>query len=539
MVRVGPNALALRLGRFVPNLKGEPTIGVPVQPSDANSAAESAARLQAIVDTAVDAIITIDEGGLIETVNPAAERLFGYSRAELIGKNVSLLMPEPYHSEHDGYLSRYLRTGEARIIGKGREVVGLRKDGSQFPMELAISETVLPAKRFFTGIVRDISARRRAEEALRHSEERLAGIIASAMDAIITIDEQQRIVVFNRAAEVMFRYRAKDVMGRSLDVLIPARYREVHRTHVQDFAATGVTSRSMWRPGTLLALRADGEEFPIEATISQVVSAGQRLYSVILRDITERVRAEAELRRAMEAAHHANRAKDQFLAIMSHELRTPLNAIVGYVDLIATQVYGEVNERQRDGLGRIARSAQHLVAVIEQVLQYARSTGGEQEPRIVAVRLSELLGEVATLIEPLAQEKSIEYHAEIDGGDVVIHTDLGMLRQIVLNLCSNAVKFTQRGSVRVVVGVRGERLHCEVCDTGTGIAESDIARLFEPFWQADQRLTREQGGTGLGLTIARQFIERLGGEVAVHSRIGVGSTFSFSIPLAESSTQAA
>ena len=375
------------------------------------------------------------------------------------------------------------------------------------------------------------SARTRAEEALRHSEERLAGIISSAMDAIITVDEQQRIVVFNSAAEAMFRYPAKDVIGRELEMLIPERFRHAHGKHIAEFAATGVTSRSMWRPGTLLALRSDGEEFPIEATISQVLSGGQKLYSVILRDITERVRAEAELRRAKDAAEAANRTKDQFLAIMSHELRTPLNAIVGYVDLISGEVYGPVNERQQNGLGRINKSAKHLVAVIEQVLEYARSESGKQEPRYTTILLSELLAEVEALVEPHAREKKIGYSSLVRGRDAVVETDVGMLRQIMLNLCSNAVKFTDRGKVVVTLEAAPDHLDFFVCDTGIGIANEDLHRMFEPFWQADQQLTRRAGGTGLGLSIARQFAERLGGEISVESEVGVGTTFHVRIPI--------
>ena len=491
----------------------------------------AASRLQAIVETAVDGIITIDDQGTIETVNPATERLFGYTADEMIGRNVSMLMPQPYRAEHDSYLHRYRRTGERRIIGIGREVRGRRKDGSEFPLELAVSETMLPDRRFFTGMIRDISERHRGEEALRRSEARLAGIIASAMDAIITVDASQRILVFNAAAEAIFRCPAGDAIGQPLERFIPPRHRAAHAQHIRDFAQTGVTSRSMWRPGTLMALRADGEEFPIEAAISQVESDGQKLFTVILRDITARLQEEEELRQAKEVAEAASRAKDQFMATMSHELRTPLNAIIGYADLIGAGVAGPITPKQEQAIQRINASSRHLLSLINQVLTFNRHLAAAPELRPEHFRAAPLLAEVAALVEPLALSKGLGFAVHMPDDQLVVQTDPSMLRQIVLNLLGNAVKYTQEGEIVFAAGSDGERLRLAVTDTGRGILAEHLERIWEPFWQADQSLTRQHEGVGLGLSVTRHLVDALEGEVFVASEPGRGSVFTVLLPL--------
>jgi two-component system, sensor histidine kinase len=493
----------------------------------------SAARLKAIVETAVDGIITIDEDGTIETVNQATERLFGYTAAEMIGRNISLLMPEPYRTEHDGYLDRYRATGQRKIIGIGREVRGRRKDGTEFPLELAVSETLLPGHRFFTGILRDVSERKLAEEALRRSEARLIGIIASAMDAIITVNEEQRIVVFNTAAETIFRCSAEEAIGQPLERFLPARFRSAHADHIRAFGRTGVTNRSMWRPGTLLALRADGEEFPIEASISQVQSEGHKLFTVILRDVTARKREEEALRRAKAEAEAASSARDQFMATMSHELRTPLNAIIGYTDLMVSGVWGTIAAEQREALVRIQASSRHLLGLIDQVLTFSRTTIVSLQPMPESFEIAGLLREVASLMEPLAHQKGLEFRIEPPADGVLIETDLAMLRQILLNLLGNAIKYTDEGSIALVSGVADDALHIEVRDTGSGIATEHLDRIWEPFWQADQSLTRRQEGTGLGLSVTRRLVTALGGTIDVQSEAGRGSVFVVTLPAVE------
>ena len=279
------------------------------------------ARLQAILDAAVDAIITIDDGGIVESANPAVERLFGYAPADLIGRNVSMLMPQPHRERHDEYLARYLRTGEARIIGIGREVDGRRRDGTVFPLELALSEVQGGGRRRFTGIMRDIRARKQAEEALRESHARIQAILDTAVDAIITIDEQGIVEIANPAVERLFGYAPADLIGRNISMLMPSPHRERHDEYLARYLSTG-EARVIGIGRELEGLRRDGTTFPLELALSEVRGNGRRRFTGIIRDITVRKQAEQALLRA-------DALKDEFLANTSHELRTPLNGIIG------------------------------------------------------------------------------------------------------------------------------------------------------------------------------------------------------------------
>ena len=252
-------------------------------------------RTRTIVDTAADGIITIDEKGNVESVNNSAEKIFGYSAKEMLGQNIKILMPEPYHGDHDGYLTNFLNTGKKKIIGIGREVNGRRKDGSTFPMDIAVSEMRIGEQQMFTGIVRDITERKRAEEAVQESAKRLSHILESAMDAIITIDENQHILLFNEAAVKILRCSDRGVINKTIDPFLSENFRNLLNNYLQESAQDKKCKPYIWLPEGLTAIRCDSEEFPIEGTISQVELSGQKLFTIILRDINDRLQAEAEL----------------------------------------------------------------------------------------------------------------------------------------------------------------------------------------------------------------------------------------------------
>src|SRR5579859_2505239 len=200
---------------------------------------EAVERLRSVVNHVLDGIITIDSRGTVTTFNPAAERIFGFAASEVIGQNVKLLMPEPYHSQHDGYLAGYLQTGAAKIIGIGREVVGRRKDGSTFPMDLAVSEFRLGEERYFTGIVRDITERKRAEAELREAEERMRSVVDHVIDGIITIEHRGLVTTFNPAAERIFGYASSEVTGKNVKLLMPEPYHGEHDGYLANYLRTG------------------------------------------------------------------------------------------------------------------------------------------------------------------------------------------------------------------------------------------------------------------------------------------------------------
>lgn len=236
-------------------------------------------------------------------------------------------------------------------------------------------------------------------------------------------------------------------------------------------------------------------------------------------------------RAARTTAEDANAAKSNFLAVMSHELRTPLAAIIGYEELLADGITGPVNEAQKHQLGRMKASAQHLLHLIDQILSYSRMDAGREVARADDVDADEMVHEAANVIEPLAAEKGLTLRVIPIGYAVAMRTDAGKVRQILVNLLSNAVKFTTEGEVRITVRHDGGIVRYEVSDTGIGIAPEHLERIFEPFWQVEQPSTRRAGGTGLGLAVTRRLVHLLGGDLAVRSVPGDGTTFTVTIPL--------
>jgi PAS domain S-box-containing protein len=242
------------------------------------------------------AMLMVNQEGRVTLVNAQAEKLFGYNRSELLEQPIEMLVPERYRSAHPGHRKIFSQNPTARAMGAGRDLYGLHKDGTEIPIEIGISPITIERNEFVLASIIDISERKLAEQTLRRSQEQLTGVIGSAMDAIISVDQEQRIVLFNAAAERMFLFPADEAIGQPLDRFIPERFRASHKGHIQDFGRTHVTKRSMGTLGKLYGLRAEGQEFPIEASISQIESEGRKLYTVILRDITERQRAERAIK---------------------------------------------------------------------------------------------------------------------------------------------------------------------------------------------------------------------------------------------------
>ncbi|HTH16535.1 MAG TPA: PAS domain S-box protein [Magnetospirillum sp.] len=257
------------------------------------------ARTDAILDAAVDGIITIDEQGRLESFNRAAEKIFGYRQEEVLGRNIKMLMPEPDHSRHDNYLRNYLRTGQAKIIGLGREVQGLRKDGTTFPMDLAVGEARIGGRRMFAGTVRDISERKRTESRLRDSEARNRAILEAAVDGVITIDDTGIVRSVNPAAERIFGYRAVEMVGRNVKMLMPEPYRSEHDGYLRNYKETG-QAKIIGLGREVQGRRKDGAVFPMDLAVGEAAVAGGRIFAGFVRDITERKAVDEALRVADE-----------------------------------------------------------------------------------------------------------------------------------------------------------------------------------------------------------------------------------------------
>ncbi|MGE0129976.1 MAG: PAS domain S-box protein [Blastocatellales bacterium] len=387
----------------------------------------------------------------------------------------------------------------------------------------------------WAGSLTDIDDLARAEEALRESKERLAGIVSSAMDAIITVDEDKRIVLFNEAAERMFGCPAVEALEQSISRFIPEHFRIADAEHVRRYGETGGASRAMGI-SALIALRADGTEFPIEASISSIEVGGRKLYTVIHRDITERKKAEAEREQlAMEqtaraAAEAANRSKDEFLALVSHELRSPLNAILGYTRMLRT---GPVD---RDAINNVTaiveRSAKAQLQIIEDLLDSARIVTGKLRIEPGPIDLVPALEAALDTVRAAAEAKSIMVVANFGPAPEETLGDSTRLQQVVWNLLTNAVKFTPEGGrVELRMESDADNVRITVSDTGKGIEPEFLPLVFDRFRQADSSSARRVGGLGLGLSLVKHLVELHGGTITAASEgLGRGATFTVTLP---------
>ena len=364
------------------------------------------------------------------------------------------------------------------------------------------------------------------------SPEQLSDIIDIAENAVICTDERQTIIFFNQGAERLFGWKAAEVVGNDLSMLMPERFRPGHVERVAGFRHGVRNARRMGERGTIYAVRKDGTEFPAEATISKSAAGGRVILTAILQDVSERMAYERELELARDRAEAAMQAKSMFLANMSHEIRTPLNAVIGMTSLL---LHTDIDDEQRDYTETIRSSSEALLAIINDLLDYSKLEVGRLDLERHAFDVRRCVEEALDLLAPTASEKSLDLAYLIEPGvPATILADATRLRQILVNLLSNAIKFTHHGEVVVIVSGTpradgGWDLVFAVRDTGIGIPPHRLDDIFHSFTQVDASTTRKYGGTGLGLTISRRLAEMMGGGLSVASEPGRGSTFSAAI----------
>ena len=672
-----------------------------------NTAMDTEQMMQVLLQTVVDGVVTIDDQGIMLAVNPAVERIFGYSKQELVGQNVSLLMVPDQASKHNGYLSNYLRTGEKKIIGKGREVIGRRRDGSEVPLELSVNEMRGADRPVFVGVVRDISERRAANEQMKIQ----SSALAAAANAILICTREGVIEWANPAFTQLTGYSLEEVLSKSTRLLKSGQqsadfYRDMWQTVIQG---------KVWQ-GELVNRRKDGSLYTEEQTITPIMESDGRIshFIVIKLDVTDRKEAEQALERKnheLEAAtefersqsqilalfnsrfeladvcrlmlgqlaevhgflvsavyltdfeneqltcianhgmpgdfspifkmgeglvgqvavsaeqlvvnhdipikietglapiypsclvvsplnfagkvmgvlvlasaseldnqalgyvdrltdqvgialnnlhqyhslrtlseqlqargeeiskknaelEQANRLKSEFLANMSHELRTPLNAIIGFSEVLKDELLGNLTEEQQDYTKEIFESANHLLSLINDILDLSKIEAGKMELLIDSLNVKETLRNALSVVRERALNSKISLELDVDESVSFVEADGRKFKQILFNLLSNAVKFTpEEGRVHLSAQVVGDYLSIKVTDTGIGIAADKLDMLFKPFEQVDGSLSRRFEGTGLGLAMVKRLVDLHGGNVNVASVEGEGSCFEVVMPV--------
>ncbi|MBI5163430.1 MAG: PAS domain S-box protein [Magnetospirillum sp.] len=620
---------------------------------------DSATWLRGIMDTVADGIITIDETGSVLSVNAAGGRIFGYEPDEVVGRDVAMLMPEPFAAAHGGHIRRFTETGETKVIGLGRQMRGRRKDGSEFPLELTVSEMQQGDLKTFIGVVRDITDRKRVEDALIESEQRFRDLAESASDWFWELDQDLRFTYVSSRVRTVLGVGAGFFLGRPFDDLGMAceepiswegqmalmRDRQPFRGFtVQQRLPTGEVKfiEMAGRPaidaaGTLRGYRGtatdvtplkrheqelgaqsslrqaiidnmaqgvavfDGEErmvalnraarymldLPegeidpgvatlenflfhlaaqsdrrptnlielVETRLSYTRAHPYGVFDLVrpqgsvlevrstampgggfiqtFTDVTERKRVEQTLREAKEAAERGNRAKATFLANISHELRTPLNAIIGFSEMMKHEIFGPLEPQSyRSYVDDIHQSGQHLLELINDILDMSKAEAGMTDLSESLVDVASLIRSSIRLVARRAQAQNIVLEEEIPADLPFLKADERRVRQILLNLISNAVKFTDEGgTILVSAGSIATGLVIAVADTGIGMTPEEMEQVMEPFVQADSRLSRKYEGTGLGLPLTKALVVAHGGSLTLSSAPGVGTTATVIFPL--------
>jgi PAS domain S-box-containing protein len=497
------------------------------------------ARLQAVVDTAVDGVILIDAQGVVLTFNPACEKLFGYAADEAIGQNVKMLMPEPYRGEHDGYLQNYRSSGDAKIIGIGREVTGRRKDGTTFPMDLSVGESKEegPGRSIFVGIIRDLTERKRAEQALRASAAQIAAVVNTAVDGVILIDAGGTVQMFNPACERLFGYRADEVMGQNVKMLMPPPFRQEHDRYLESYNETRVP-RIIGIGREVVGRRKDGTTFPMDLSVGEARQEDKSIFVGIIHDLSDRKRTEEQLIQAQKME-----AVGQLSGGIAHDFNNLLTVIIGNADLLSHSL------KARPDLKSLAETIVAAGGRGAELTQRLLAFGRRQVLVPTEINGNDLINSMRAMLTRTLRE-DIEIRIQLMDDLWPAFADPGQLENAILNLAINARDAMPDGGSLTVTTSNvsldsayhhghpevkpGHYVMVSVTDDGQGMPPDVLERVFEPFFT-----TKEVGkGSGLGLSMVYGFVKQSNGHVTIYSEPGLGTTVRIYLPASGSAPAA-
>jgi PAS domain S-box-containing protein len=471
-------------------------------------------------------LIATDADGIIQLWNEGARRRYGYQSAEIVGQSWTLL-----HTDEDVRAGLPVTIAQHAVRDRKWDgiVQRVRKDGSQFTARVVVTPRHADgAAPGFLLMSSDMTEQVRLNSELRHAW----AMIESAPDAMVVVDVAGEIQHANSEMEKLFGYARDRLVGEPVEMLMPTRYHARHPGHRGGFF-TQPRSRPMGEGLELWGRREGGDEFPIEISLSPLETEHGVLVTAAIRDISERVRVERQLRDANVQLETANRAKDRFLASMSHELRTPLNAILGFTGTLLMELPGPLNDEQVKQLRIVQVNGRHLLSLINELLDLARIESGKIELNIEAIDCLELLDDVVLGLRPLADERHIGLDVDTSAEAMSVNTDRRALKQILINLTNNAIKFTDEGGVRLRLSRGGAAVpvtRFEVIDSGRGIKPDDQKHVFAAFEQIAVPTGGTFEGTGLGLYICQTLSKLIGGEITFTSEFGSGATFRLDLP---------
>jgi len=471
------------------------------------------AVLAGLLEAAPDAMVVIDSVGTIVMANAQADEMFGYGRGDLVSRSIDVLVPAKVEAAHRRHREAYVADPHVRPMGSGHDLQARRKDGSEFPVEISLAPMHTDDGLLISAAVRDVTRKRQEERLFR-------GLLEAAPDAMVIVDSQGCIVLVNARVEEWFGYQRDELVGRSVELLVPERFAHDHVAFRSGYVVEP-RSRPMGLAGDLYARRKDGSEFPVEISLAPLETDTGLLVSAALRDISERRRTQEE----------ANRVKDEFFATVSHELRTPLTSMLGYSELMAD--LEELSPQGRRFLQVIERSAERELRLVDDLLTLVAIEDTGLSIRADLNDLETIVHDAVEAARPRAAEVGIQLILEIPGFPVQVDVDRDRIGQAVDNLLSNAIKFTPAGGqVRVCLRTNAGSAEVDVVDSGDGVREDDAHRIFERLYRSGSAVAQQVPGAGLGLTIALAIAEAHHGSLELVPGSSTGATFRMTIPLA-------